>query len=373
MGENVRDESPYGGLPGRVPPINKQLREAHSWEGRYWRVSAWSGAVFLPFRSMFEHSLPGAEGRLSRNDPSGLERRLTSILQASPAPTVCVARSRDDGGDLMVAGSSLLEHVRQRVASLQRAGMRRGDALASDAVGVGRVVDALATILGGFVYWPCSDHRRIAEGPLVTDSGAPLVWRPNPLVGMTLAPGLPHEPPAALPIRLSVRIRDVMEPAGVQVRALAEASPENPPFAINAQTIGRLGSTLRRKLGIRRQSVRYCAAPVESAAGVLLDLLPGIAARQVMVVPNELSPSSVTIVRAIGRYHPDSLTLTLAQAAALVETPMDDVAAQALRQANLLVADTHPVPLVLRKRLGDLVRRLDIAYILPEAGDAYLV
>ncbi|MES3035181.1 MAG: hypothetical protein V4813_14385 [Gemmatimonadota bacterium] len=322
---------------------------------------------------MFEHSLPGAEGRLSRNDPSGLERRLTSILQASPAPTVCVARSRDDGGDLMVAGSSLLDHVRQRVSTLQRAGMRRGDALASDALGVGRVVDALATIIGGFVYWPCSDHRRIAEGPLVTDSGSPLVWRPNPLVGMTLAPGLPHEPPAALPVRLSVRIRDVMEPAGVQVRALAEATPETLPFAINAQTIGRLGSTLRRKLGIRRQSVRYCAAPAESAAGVLLDLLPGIAARQVMVVPNELSPSSVTIVRAIGRYHPDSLTLTLTQAAALVETPMDEACSQALRQANLLVADTHPVPLALRQRLGHLVRRLDIAYILPEAGDVYLV
>ena len=322
---------------------------------------------------MFEHSLPGADGRLSRIDPSGLERRLTSILQASPAPTVCVTRSRDHGGDLMVAGSSLLELVRQRVATLQRAGMRRADALASDGVGVGRVVDALASILGGFVYWPCSDHRRIAEGPLVTDSGSPLVWRPNPLVGITLAPGLPHELPAALPIRLSVQIRDVMEPSGVQVRALAEATPGAHPFAINAQTIGRLGSTLRRKLGLRRQSVRYCAAPAESAAGVLLDLLPGIAARQVMVVPNELSPSPATIVRAIGRYHPDSLTLTLAQAAALVEMPMDEAAAQALRQANLLVAGTHPVPLALRQRLGDRVRRLDIAYILPEAGDVYVV
>ncbi len=322
---------------------------------------------------MHESSIPGAAGRLSPNDPSGLERRLTAILQASPAPTVCVARSREEGGDLMIAGTSLLEHVRHRVAALQRAGMRRGDLLASDAIGVSRVIDALAAVLGGFTYWPCSDARRIAEGPLVTDSGAPLVWRPNPLVGVGPIPGMPHEPPAALPMRLAVRLQEVMTPAGPQVRALADAGPNHPPFAINAQTIGRLGTTLRRKLGIRRQSVRYCAAPAESAAGILLDLLPGITARQVMVVPNELSPSSVTIVRALSRYHPDSLTLTLEQARALVETPMDDTARVALRAVTMLIADTCPVPIALRQKLADMVKRLDIAYILPEAGDAFLI
>jgi hypothetical protein len=251
--------------------------------------------------------------------------------------------------------------------------MRRGDLLASDTLGVSRVVDALATILGSFVYWPCSDHRRIAEGPLVIDSGSPLVWRPNPLVGVSSTPGLSHEPPATLPMRLSARVRDLLAPAGAQARVLAQGRPGEVPFAINAQTIGRLGSSLHRKLGIRRQSVRYCAAPAESAAGVLLDILPGIAARQVMVIPSELSPSPVTIVRAIGRYHPDTLTLTLAQAEALVETSMDITALQALRQVHLVIADTHPVPIHLRQRLTDLVRRLDIAYILPEAGDAYLL
>ena len=322
---------------------------------------------------MHEHSHSGAAGRLSHNDPSGLERRLTLILQASPAPTVCVARTREEGGDQMVAGASLLELVRHRVAALQRSGMRRGDALASDAVGAGRVADALACALGGFVYWPCSDHRRIAEGPLVTDSGSPLVWRPNPLIGVGLNPGLPHEPPASLPMRLSVRIRDVLEPAGPQVRTLVPGRPGGTPFAVNAQTIARLGTTLRRKLGIRRQSVRYCAAPAESAAGILLDLLPGIAARQVMVVPNERTPSSVTIVRAIGRYHPDTVTLTVEQAEALVGTPMDITASQALRQTHLVIADTNPVPMHLRQRLMDLVRRLDIAYVMPEAGDAYVL
>ena len=322
---------------------------------------------------MHEHSQSGAAGRLSHNDPTGLERRLTSILQASPAPTVCVARTREEGGDVMVAGASLLELVRHRVGAMRRSGMRRGDAFTSDAVGMSRVVDTLASVLGGFVFWPSSDHRRIVEGPLVTDSGAALVWRPNPLVGMSTTPDLPHEPPAALPMRLSVRIRDVMAPAGPQVRLLVPGQPGGAPFAVNAQTIGRLGTTLRRTLGIRRQSVRYCAAPAESAAGVLLDLLPGIAARQVMVVPNEPTPSSVTIMRAIGRYHPDTVTLTVQQADALLGTSMDDTVTQALRQTHLLIADTHPVPLHLRQRLTDLVRRLDIAYLMPEAGDAYLL
>ena len=322
---------------------------------------------------MHEPSLPGAADRLTPNDPSGLQRRLTAILQTSPAPTVCVARTREDGGDLMVAGSSLLELVRLRVTALQRAGMRRGDVLASDATGVSRVIDALASILGGFVYWPCSDQRRLSDGPLVSDSSAPLIWRPNPLVGVGLSPGLPHEPPAAMPMRLSLQLRDVMAPAGPQVRMLADGCSEVPPFAINAQTIGRLGSTLRRKLGIKRQSVRYCAAPAQSAVGILLDLLPGIAARQVVVLPGELTPSSTTIARAIARYHPDSLTLTLDQATALAETPMDDATHAALTHTHLLIADTKPIPVSLRARYREWVARLDVAYVLPEAGDAFVI
>lgn len=322
---------------------------------------------------MHEPSRSGAADRLSPSDPSGLQRRLIAILKASPAPTICVARSREEGGDLMVAGASLLELIRHRVSALQRAGMRRGDALASDAVGASRVIDALAAIIGGFVYWPCSDHRRIAEGPLVSDSGAPLIWRPNPLVGVGLSPGLPHEPPAALPMRLSTQLRDAMVPAGPQIRMLVDGSTDSPPFAVNAQTIGRLGSTIRRRLGLKRQSVRYCAAPSQSSVGTLLDLLPGIAARQVMVVPNELSPSSTTIVRAIARYHPDSLTLTLDQATALAETPIDEPTRHALTQCGLLIADTRPIPLALRTKLSGWVARLDLAYILPEAGDAYVI
>jgi hypothetical protein len=322
---------------------------------------------------MHEPSRPGAADRLSPNDPSGLQRRLTAILKSSPAPTVCVARSREQGGDLMVAGGSLLDLVRHRIAALQRAGMRRGDVLASDSVGVSRVTDALASILAGFVYWPCGDHRFFAEGPLVSDSGAPLVWRPNPLVGAGLTPGLPHEPPAAMPMRLSMQLRDLMAPAGPQVRALADSSASAPPFAINAQTIGRLGSTVRRHLGIKRQSVRYCAAPAHTAAGILLDLLPGIAARQVMVIPTELHPTSTTIVRAIGRYHPDSLTLTLDQANALVATPMDEPTRKALRQTQVLVTDTKPIPMELRERMMAMTARLNVAYVLPEAGDAYLI
>jgi hypothetical protein len=322
---------------------------------------------------MHEPSSSGAADAKVPSDPSGLQRRLTSILQASPAPTVCVARTREDGGDLMLAGGSLLELIRHRIAALQRAGMRRGDVLASDATGVNRVIDALAAMLGGFVYWPCGDQRRLSEGPLVSDSSAPLIWRPNPLIGMGLSPGQPHEPPAAMPMRLSVQLRDALAPAGVQVRVLADGNDSTPPFAINAQTIGRLGSTLRRRLGIKRQSVRYCAAPAQSAVGILLDLLPGIAARQVVVLPTELTPSSTTIVRAIGRYHPDSLTLTLDQAKALVETPMDEATHAALRHTHVLIADSHPIPIALRARFAELAARLDVAYVLPEAGDAFVM
>jgi hypothetical protein len=321
---------------------------------------------------MHESSLPGADRR-SSNDPSGLQRRLVAILHASPAPTICVPRSQEEGGDLMLAGATLLDLVRFRVTALQRAGMRRGDTLVSNAVGASRVVDALAALLGGFTYWPSPDHRRIADGPLLTVAGAPLLWRPNPLIGMTLAPGLPHEPPVALPMRQSAQLRDLMAPAGAHVSVLADGGTTGHPFAINAQTLARLGSTLRRRLGIRTQSVRYCAAPAPTAAGVLLDLLPGIAARQVMVVPNELYPSPVTIVRAIGRYCPDSMTLTLDQARALIDTPMDEQILAALSRMHLLVADSQPIPASLRQHLAVCVGRLDVAYILPEAGDVYVM
>lgn len=322
---------------------------------------------------MHEPFLPGAADRLSPNDPSGLRRRLTAILQSSPAPTLCVAGTRDEGGDVMVAGAALLDLARHRILALQKAGMRPGDLLASDAVGIARVVDALASVLGGFVYWPFSDHRRIADGALVMDSGAPLVWRPNPLVGMGFPAGIPNEPPAALPMRLSVRLSDLMLPAGPQIRLLANTASEESQFAINAQTVARLGATVRRKLAIRRQSVRYCAAPAESAAGMLLDLLPGIAARQVMVVPCEPSPSSLTVIRAIARYRPDSLTLTLPQATAIIDTPIDDETRHVLKQCSVLIADTHPVPHLLRDRFRTSVAQLDVAYILPEAGDAVLL
>lgn len=322
---------------------------------------------------MHEPSRPGAADRLSPGDPSGLQRRLIAILKASPAPTICVARSPDEGGDLMVAGAALLEQVRHRAAALQRAGMRRGDVLAADGLGTSRVIDSLAAIVGGFVYWPCADYRRIAQGPMVSDSGAALVWRPNPLVSASESAGRAHEPPAALPMRLSVELRDLMRPAGPHIRLLLEGFTASQPFAVNAQTVGRLGSTLRRRLGIKRQTLRYCAAPSQSACGVLLDLLPGIAARQVMVVPDEPEPSSTTIVRAIGRYHPDSLTLTLEQAIAVAETPMDDATCHALRQCAVLIADHGPIPIALRERYAALARRVDIAYILREAGDVVLI
>ncbi len=323
---------------------------------------------------MPESPRPGAADRLTPNDPSGLQRRLTAILQSSPAPTICAARHLADGSDVIVAGAPLLEHVRSRGTALQRAGMRRGDVLASGESGIGRVVDALACILGEFVYWPCSDQRRVVDGPLVSDSRAPLIWRPNPLIGVSLSPVLPHEPPAALPMRLSSALESLMRPCGTQVRVLCDAHTQSVhPFAVNAQTIARLGGTMRRQLAIRRQSIRYCAAPAESAAGVLLDLLPGIAARQVIVVPSELQPSSTTIVRAIARYRPDSLTLTRDQVEALIGTPMDEEARIALRQVSLLIADTAPIPTVLRLQVGMLVRRVDVGYILPECGDVVLV
>lgn len=273
----------------------------------------------------------------------------------------------------MLAGPTLLDLIRFRLTSLQRAGMRRGDTFVSNATGASRAVDALASLLGGFVYWPSADHRRAADGPLITHAGAPLVWRPNPLIGMSLAPGLPHEPPAALPMRQTAALQATIAPAGPQVRILADGALGGAPFAINAQTLGRLGSTLRRRLNLRTQSVRYCAAPATTAAGVLLDLLPGIAARQVMVLPTELCPSTATIVRAIARYRPNAVTLTLEQARALIDTPMDDAALSALSMVQLLIADVQPIPPSLRQHLSVMVGSLDVAYILPEAGDAVVI
>lgn len=273
----------------------------------------------------------------------------------------------------MVAGEALYDLARQRLHALQRAGMHQADLLASESTGIGRVVDVLACVLGGFVYWPFTDTTRIVDGPLVTDSGASLVWRPNPMVSSLHQSTRQHEPPAAIPLRITVRLRDAMRPAGAQVRMLVDSDGDAPPVAFNAQTIGRLGSTLRKQLGLHRQSVRYCAAPSTSAAGVLLDLLPGIAARQVMVVPEESTPSAFTIVRAIKRYHPDSLTLTLHQTIGLLGAPMDDLTRAAFRHTRVLVADTHPVPRAVRHALEERAAHVDVAYVLPEAGDVYVL
>jgi hypothetical protein len=322
---------------------------------------------------MHEPSLPGAADRLAPHDPSGLQRRLIAILQSSPAPTVCVSGSATAGTDVMLAGATLLELIRYRVARLQHAGMRRGDILASDALGASRAIDALASLLGGFVYWPCIDHRRASIGPHVTDSGATLVWRPNPLIGVSFAPGIAHDAPAALPMRLSVRLRNAMQPAGAHVRMLVDGGADGLPVPVNAQTIARLGSTLRRKLALRQQTVRYCAAPLQSAAGVLLDLLPGIAARQVMVVPDDALPSAATIACAIVRYRPDHVTLTTAQAVALLELTHDEPTRDAMRTLHLLVADTHPVPRALRATLSAFMAEVRVAYVLPEAGDVVVM
>ncbi len=322
---------------------------------------------------MHDFPPPRIEGRPALVDPSGLQRRLIAILQASPAPTICVAQERQDDGDQMVAGAALLLRIRNRVTAFQRLGMQSGDVLVSGAVGVERVEDALACIVGGFAYWPAAEQQRLGDGPLVTDSASALVWLRSPPAHEAAGESMFHQPPAALPIRMTVALHDAMQPGGRQIRVLAGTTSGSPPFAVNAQTIARLGSTLRRRLGIKRQSVRFCAAPAESAVGVLLDLLPGIAARQVMVVPSELSPGTDTIMRAIVRYHPDSMTLTVAQAHAFAQTTLDHEVRTAFRNTALLIADTHPIPRDLRAHFAALTSRLDVAYILPEAGDAYLV
>jgi hypothetical protein len=322
---------------------------------------------------MYEPPSTGAAGRLSAADQSGLQRRLTSILRASPGPTVCVSRHRDDGGDLLVAGATLYDLARRRTAALTAAGMRAGDVLASAENGLNRATDALAAVFGSFVYWPCVGSRDALTGSTVADSGAPLVWRANPLTPESIATPSATHPPAVLPARLSRTLHDVLNAGGAQTRVLVYGSQAAPPFAVQAQTVGRLGSTLRRKLGGQRHSVRYCAAPAHSAAGVLLDLLPAIAGRQVIVLPSDAVPSAFDIACAISRYKPDTVTLTLAQATALLETEMDDQLRTALQNVRLLVADTLPIPLSLRAALAGCVARLDLAYILPEAGGVYVL
>jgi hypothetical protein len=317
---------------------------------------------------MSESTRPNAADRQTL-DPSGLQRRLSAILRASPAPTICVARTHAEGGDLLLAGASLLDLARKRISALSLAGMRRGDVLASETAGNERVVDALAAVLGGFVYWPCQQPQRFFHGASVGDSGASLVWRASQSAGSGTLPRVP----IAVPARMPVMLHQATAPAGRHVRMLLEGAAGAPPFAVNAQTLGRLGSTLRRRLGVQIQSVRYCAAPMTSAAGVLLDLVPGIAGRQVIVLPNEAEPSPLTIMRAIARYNPDAVTLTLAQATVLLETPAEASALVALRNVRLLVADTHPVPHAVRKALAERVARLDIGYILPEAGDVVVL
>jgi hypothetical protein len=380
---NAGDRSPYGAGRRRVPRRCRAACPGITAMGTSGCVQLRDGGpILMPAgispashhsspRCMSESTRPNAADRQPTQDPSGLQRRLTAILRASPAPTICVARSHADGGDLLLAGASLLDLARKRIGVLSQSGMRRGDVLASETAGIERVVDALAAILGGFVYWPCRQPQRFFHGPSVGESGATLVWRVNPHIDGGSAQQ--QQPAAAVPARMPVMLHDAIAPAGQQVRMLLEGAAQAQPFAVNAQTLGRLGSTLRRRLGIQSQSVRYCAAPAISAAGVLLDLIPGIAGRQVIVLPNEVQPSAVTIMRAISRYHPDALTLTLAQAIELLEMPMEESALSALQTVRLLVADTHPIPHTVRSALAARVQHLDLCYILPEAGDAVII
>jgi hypothetical protein len=308
-------------------------------------------------------SLPGTSGLLPTSDPSGLQRRLTAILHASPAPTLCVCRDRDSRGDLVVAGATLFQQVRQRVTSLRRAGIRTRDVLASDAIGAARVIDALAAALGGFVFWPTADLTALS------DSNAPLVWR------VSHAQASAGETPqtVAVPMRITAPLRARMAIAGTHVRLLAASGDDSGLVAVNAQTIARIGTTIGRRLGLQRRSVRYCAAPPESIAGVVLDLLPGIAARQIMVLPEEPSPSLATITHAIGRYRPDALTLTREQAAHILDGALDADLLAGLRGARVLLCDSRPIPVDLRRELASRVARLDVAYILPEAGDVVIL
>lgn len=306
-----------------------------------------------------------APNRLASEDPSGLRRRLAALLQASPGPTVCLAGA--DGADAMLSGSAMLQLGLERARALAAAGMRRGDVLASAPHGIARVIDLVAALLGEFAWWPVADATPLLDGETVTDATGPLVWRP------VASPGDDPDAPVALPHRLPRALRDALAPAGPHVRALVEAAPDGVPFAVNAQTLARLGSTLRRGLGLPRQSVRLCAAPATGAVALLLDVLPALAARQVLVLPPDGGWTSEGLVAAIARYRPDSLTLTVAQARALLATPITPDAVRALAHVRLLVADVVPVPQVVRRTFALCTARLDVGYVLPECGDAILV
>ncbi len=309
--------------------------------------------------------------RLAIEDPSGLRRRLTALLQASPGPTVCIPGP--DGTDAMLSGSAMLQLGLERARALAAAGMRRGDVLAAPARGAARVVDLIATVLGEFTYWPVDDATPVLDGPTIADPTAPLVWRP---AAAPAAPfdGATDEAPVVVPYRLPRAVLEALAPAGAHVRLLVGgAGAAHPPFAVNAQTVARLGSTLRRGLGLPRQSLRLCAAPATGAAAVLLDLLPGLAARQVLVLAPDAGWSPDALVRAIARYRPDSITLTAAQAQTLLATPITADAVHALGRARVLIADERPVPMAVRRTFALCAGRLDVAYVLAECGDAVLV
>ncbi|MCU0627802.1 MAG: hypothetical protein MUF21_15210 [Gemmatimonadaceae bacterium] len=106
---------------------------------------------------------------------------------------------------------------------------------------------------------------------------------------------------------------------------------------------------------------------------LLLDLLPGLAARQVLVLPPEDGWTSDGLVRALARYRPDSISITVAQARTLLGTPITHDAVQALGRARVLLADTIPVPLTVRRTFLLCSARVDVGYVLPECGDAVLV
>lgn len=310
---------------------------------------------------------PSAPNRLTSEDPSGLRRRLTALLQASPGPTACFPGP--DGADAMLSGSAMLQLGLERARALSAAGMRRGDVLASPPHGTARIVDLVAALLGEFTYWPVADASPWLEGETIADPAAPLVWRP---VAAGDALGTSDDV-AAVPYRLPRTILDALAPAGPHVRLLVQATPGATPFAVNAQTLARLGSTLRRGLGLPRQSLRLCAAPAESAAALLLDLLPALAARQVLVLAPDGGWSATGLVDALARYRPHSVTLTVAQARTLLATPITTDAVRALSRTRLLLADVAPVPQPVRRTFTLCTARVDVGYVLAECGDAILV
>jgi hypothetical protein len=310
---------------------------------------------------------PSALNRLASEDPSGLRRRLTALLQASPGPTVCLPGP--DGTDAMLSGSAMLQLGLERARALAAAGMRRGDVLASPPRGAARVIDLVAALLGEFTYWPVEDASPWLDGETVADPAAPLVWRPVVVRDAARA----TDEAAVVPYRLPRAILDALAPAGPHVRLLVQVTPGATPFAVNAQTVARLGSTLRRGLGLPRQSLRLCATPAESGAALLLDLLPGLAARQVLVLAPDGGWSATGLVDALARYRPHSVTLTVAQARALLATPITTDAVRALAATRVLLADVSPVPQPVRRTFMLCTARLDVGYVLAECGDAILV